>query len=110
MYDERLHSRAGWRAMKDYCKMCKHDEDIGFCDKCFYNHVLGERGIPPTEYEAKSKPITNADRIRAMSDEELARFMWNCAQPCCPPINCAFKKCDAEKCWLKWLKQEANDE
>ena len=57
-----------------------------------------------------SEPQTNADRIRAMTDEELARFMWNCAQPCCPPINCAFKKCDAEKCWLSWLKSPAEND
>lgn len=52
-------------------------------------------------------PITNADRIRAMTDEELADFLWSCVRPGCPPIDCAFETCGAEKCWLDWLKQEA---
>ena len=42
------------------------------------------------------KPQTNADRIRQMSDEELADFMSNC-EPCC------------ESGWLDWLKQEVKD-
>ena len=45
-----------------------------------------------------SKPFTNADRIRAMTDEELADFLQ--------------RKMDAEvvrgwKSWFDWLKQEA---
>ena len=38
------------------------------------------------------KSITNADRIRAMSDEELAEFLeWEVPYPCCDPntgIDC----------------------
>ena len=85
--------------MYNYCKTCFHDDvDIGFCDKCYYNHILEEKGIPPTEYEAKPKPITNADRIRSMTDEGLAEWIythrWN----------------DFDGL-LDWLKQEvtAND-
>ena len=50
---------------------------------------------------------TNADRIRAMSDEELAVFFDE--RPLCPepkehcPCNCA-------KCWIEWLKQPAEEE
>ena len=52
------------------------------------------------------KPQTNADRIRAMSDEELARYLdgvkqstYNCTMPC-NGETCV-------KCWLDWLKEEA---
>lgn len=54
------------------------------------------------------KPITNADRIRTMSDEELA---WELARICRMP----FYKDDSEidgyevDFWAKWLKQEATD-
>lgn len=96
--------------MDNYCKTCLHDGvDIGFCDKCYYNHILEEKGIPPTKYEAKPKP-TNADRIRAMTDEELAEFM--CHNVSNGTVNCAFCAA-AEFCrmghngWLDWLKQEA---
>lgn len=57
------------------------------------------------------RPETNADRIRAMTDEELAQVVRN---PCdivdhypagwCKERNCGYK------CALEWLKQEATDE
>ena len=47
--------------------------------------------------------LSNADRIRAMSDEELSRHCNGC-----PPgkdyMTCEFVgACDA--CWLAWLQQ-----
>ena len=41
---------------------------------------------------------TNADRIRAMSDEELAEWMAEC--------NAYKENADASQ-WLPWLKQPA---
>lgn len=92
--------------MYNYCKTCRHDDGgIGFCDKCYYNHILEEKGIPPTEYEAKTKPITNADRIRAMSVEEMAEFMCagcdNITQEACK------RHAGCVDCWLDWLKEAA---
>lgn len=56
-----------------------------------------------------AKPVTNADRIRQMSDRELAEFM--CHNVSNGTVNCAF--CAAEEfCrfghigWIEWLKQE----
>lgn len=48
-------------------------------------------------------PMTNADHIRGMSDEELSRHCNGC-----PPgkdyMTCEFVgACDA--CWLEWLQQ-----
>ena len=47
--------------------------------------------------------ITNADRIRAMSDEELGEFVSS--------LGCVdhFKRCNGscKKCTLDWLKQPA---
>ena len=55
-----------------------------------------------------TKPLTNADRIRAMTDEELARhfsFRW-----CPPDRHCtALDKITCYDCWLDWLKQEVKD-
>lgn len=49
--------------------------------------------------------MTNADRIRSMTDEELAKH-----------LACQWKECknmdvDCDKCLLDWLKEEvsAND-
>lgn len=47
--------------------------------------------------------MTNADRIRAMTDEELADFM-NCDG--CPPKNEGCNEGqNCSLCWLNWLKQ-----
>ena len=64
----------------------------------------------------RTKPITNADRIRAMTDEELAEFM-NCGA--CPPGKDVSELCHDEDggsvpdmcnlCWIGWLKQEAKE-
>lgn len=56
--------------------------------------------------------MTNADKIRAMPDEELAgwlhsiRYSWTCV-PRDNGNRCATFKDDCDACWLDWLKQEA---
>lgn len=47
--------------------------------------------------------MTNADRIRAMTDEELAEFMNDVAQRGGIPIGGSVIK------WFIWLKQEAEE-
>jgi hypothetical protein len=62
--------------------------------------------------EITAQPKSNADRIRQMTDEELAKMvsMEVCrivkpdGKGC--PKGFYFGKCD--KCVLKWLKQEAD--
>ena len=56
------------------------------------------------------KPMTNADRIRSMSDGELAQFLMD-SFAC--SLNCpAYDICDAEGACVeflaKWLQQEAD--
>lgn len=54
--------------------------------------------------------MTNAERIRSMTDEELAEFVSSGYYvPHCPTEHCPgdlgkYDGCDV--CWLKWLKQE----
>jgi hypothetical protein len=55
------------------------------------------------------KPKTNADRIRAMSDEELAELLLNaCIGSRCgeQPMN-EYGSIDCFACRLNWLKQPA---
>lgn len=55
------------------------------------------------------KPQTNADRIRAMTDEELAEWLASFVHCDCPVVH--YRGCGSEECdvpWLDWLKQEAN--
>ena len=57
------------------------------------------------------KPImTNSEKIRSMTDEELAEFMDNGCDVIAPSENCTKAFYDCKKCWLDWLKQEAEDE
>ena len=55
------------------------------------------------------KKMTNADRIRAMSDMEIAEassFRF------CPSEmidkSCVFRNC--KECWIEWLQQPAGEE
>ena len=54
--------------------------------------------------------MTNADRIRAMTDEELAVFIEHAPYPpnaSCSEEGCKFDTC--VDCWLDWLKQESGE-
>lgn len=51
------------------------------------------------------KQLTNADRIRAMSDDELADFITNCG--CYDHSRDCRASC--KDCTMEWLKQPAED-
>lgn len=59
------------------------------------------------------KVITNADRIRNMSDEELAEFLdivgedGISSQYTDVPCDCCCEKTECSKCWKEWLQSEA---
>lgn len=56
----------------------------------------------------ENKPMTNADRIRAMSDEELARTFAQTGN--CPPSSKYGHNCErCGKCWLDYLRQPVKD-
>ena len=71
-----------------------------------YNAIcpLTNMATPITEYR-----MTNADRIRAMSDEELAEFLGEykfcdiCVEGC---ADCTYHG-DCDKRLMDWLKQPA---
>ena len=57
----------------------------------------------------KPKPVTNGDKIRSMTDEELADWLGiycngQTAQEVGKPCVSGMGSC--EECWLDWLKQE----
>ena len=74
-----------------------------------------ERCIENAESHCKSYPRcygcgafrnpTNADRIRVMSDEELAEFISNCG--CLDHARDCRESCT--DCALEWLKQPAEE-
>lgn len=62
-----------------------------------------------------AKNASNGDRIRAMSDEELANcLLCKRSVPHCPPIDMTkYAPCDdvedCSVCWLTWLKKEVDE-
>lgn len=56
---------------------------------------------------ATCKPLTNGDKIRAMSDNELAEYLSEVHY--CP----TFSICDATKncydCWAEWLRSPVEE-
>ena len=56
-------------------------------------------------YGKTDKPMTNADRIRTMTDEELANSITDdlCDRVCHSPLSCDGN-CETQV--LAWLKQE----
>lgn len=70
------------------CEPCSCGGDEAKCD--FYDYVRGK----------VKKPITNADKIRQMSDEELADWVWSAES-----AGRAYGP-RGKSAWLNWLKQE----
>lgn len=84
---------------------------LNLCERCAAD-CRHERN--PNEIVVKcgafKPPMTNADRIRSMSDEELAELLF--LQRKCPPekkhITCGTTgTCD--ECWTDWLRQPAEE-
>jgi hypothetical protein len=80
--------------------------------------LLGEKGCYKNgkcHYigNCEHKVLTNADRIRAMSDEELAKlFCGFCknAETCagCQMHDGDCAESELTECWVVWLKQPAD--
>ena len=78
------------------CTKCKHESKSVYdapCNECVYN------GEEKDMFESNKK--TNADRIRAMDDEELAEFFSERDK-----IPNRYK-CKEIEDWVKWLQSEA---
>ena len=78
---------------------------------CPLEAALGNTGV------ANENPMTNADRIRAMSDEQLAKYLFdvergNFTIDCCDDRFCDTQNCchDCTDAAIKWLKQPAEEE
>ena len=90
------------------CAECKHfNAETNYC-KRIENTVRPRYGC----YEGENRIVTNGDKIRAMSNEELAenRKFWHgggCPKgsksPCRSKVTC-------NQCWLNWLNAEAKEE
>ena len=106
LHYENMQCCAGTMFPEEGYSFCNEDGTIPKWDK--------EYGAEPyidIGGEFYNKPITNADRIRAMSDEELADFIDRCemndidyAKTFCDLCNGQY---ECNQCRLDWLKQPA---
>lgn len=93
----------------DVCVKSKngHEEEFQWCSV--------KDGCPDIEMERdcdEYECLTNADRIRSMTDEKLAKWMCGfntCIIPFEPDSEayCTGEHC--EECILKWLKSEVEE-
>ena len=94
------------------CKDCKYSRDIGTALLCW-----GQRFAPPVDadnwcegWKPKSvTPQTNADRIRQMTDEELANFLFENVDCSSCQMHGGGCSVDCEKWMLSWLKSPEVD-
>ena len=90
------------------CGGCKHLNERGYCEftACIIPCVVSAT-IPEV------KPQTNADRIRAMTDEELAewflKIQYDISDYYCGGHSCEPTLPTGKESWLCWLKQEASE-
>ena len=89
------------------------------CDNCRYtNRTKDEFPCFDCTHNAidRWKPMTNADRIRNMTDEELAEFLVY-TQSTIKNCMIGIEECkhentdkDCKDCFLEWLQAEVEDE
>ena len=97
-----------WYGDNPNCGRCGNLNGQGFCSltACIFPAICESTTLVV-------KPKTNADRIRSMTDEELAEWIAekaaNHGGGCCAP-GCYDCSIHPEGCvgpWLDWLRQEA---
>lgn len=93
---------------------CSNRNSFGYCQTtvCINEHYQQEQFYSTnyTNTAIGGEKRTNADRIRSMTDEELATklYLFTCVHVFDSEVNC--KRIGCKKCWLNWLKQEAEGE
>ena len=94
--------------MANSCETCKHYEVEAYNEPC--NSCRFRDYDVPTKWESPFKQQkTNADRIRAMSDEELARWALQFVIDCAAQSGIEDPEWEdgAEEILTEWLKQPA---
>lgn len=100
------------------CESCVYGVNVGGNLHCaspyFPKPKIYEKVDNCKEYEPIKKPVTNFDKIRAMTDEELATWVETIAGcDLCPMLDeqCSGgevnSRASCKHHWLDWLRQEA---
>ena len=90
------------------------DSTIKAIEKLATYENAEEHGLPE-RYEADAKdiptenPQTNADRIRSMTDEELAEVLFGSCIEHMGVDECSHPEESCKSCVLDWLKEESEE-
>jgi hypothetical protein len=95
---------------------CKNCDNLGYL---FDGDRVGERvwcgniaDSPVLDMERDCEyyvPQTNADRIRSMTDEELAEVLFGCCIEHMGVEECSHPEEACKSCVLDWLKEESEE-
>lgn len=93
-------------------KPCGNKTASGYCATTVcINPKYSNIGTVQYGQGVQKRIITNADRIRAMTDEELAewfiRIQYDISDYYCGGHSCEPTLPTGKESWLGWLKQEA---
>lgn len=94
---------------------CENKTADGYCGTSWcINPMYSNIGTANEKLMGGLRKTTNADRIRAMTDEELAEWITELTDCTVYPHTRKDAPCVSigQTCaasWLDWLKQEAND-
>ena len=95
--------------MAEECKNCVHKSNFKAveCGTCTVDYFDGVQQGLPTNY--KARPMTNADRIRAMTDEELSEDYCEFLESMLKKLGVEFDfdMDKAKSIMLKYLQQPA---
>ena len=104
---------AAWNRRADARQHALKTGDCPMCEDC-------PDGCPVETPKDSRNIITNADRIRSMSDKELAEYIFDlgngseyCYGHCAYQDDCATKGLDHDTCIkgvINWLQQPAKEE
>jgi hypothetical protein len=86
--------------MRDWCSSCQFETYDGAEEPCY--NCVSSHGEKPSEFTPKrpAEPVTNADRIRTFSDEEMANWIHQTRHN--PLEDRTMNE------WLVWLRQEVS--
>lgn len=97
--------------MKKNCENCAYNDNSSRLPPCLWCTASTTNPVPThweagANYEPESK--TNADRIRGMSDDELAHKLLRHSRPWCGNVCDTTKDCLT--CVLNWLQQPCKED
>lgn len=77
--------------------------------RCTATNCEDRTPYDPNEFFGAERKMTNADRIRSLSDKELTEWIVGMHYSyCCPNEGAHDCKPTCRACWLDWLKQEVD--